>query len=527
MKTNVTKKKNRRIQIQISLILVLTAILGASLCAAVIFYRNHVFVDSTPYPIDSTYLDLTDREISPEHYDTLRALLPDCEIRWSVPFQGNRYACDTRTLKINSICDEDISLLAYFPQLQTIDAVGSRDYIQLQKLQAAYPQVSVTYTVPIGGREYPQDASEISFSSLTEDEVILLDYLPRLTTINAEGCTDYPLLMILRERHPEVEFHYTVTISGEEYAEDTTTLDLGDPAVPELMVKLEYLPELETVHLTEPSGEAAELRALTKAFPNVHFLWKKTVLGQTHSSEDTEFDFSGMAITTEDVENGMAYFPNAEKVIMSNCGIDNETMAAFREKMRPEYKVVWTVIVTGQRVRTDDTVFHAAGRHVSLINEQSYDLYYCEDMIVVDVGHSKIKYIDWVKGMPNLKYLILADNWIMDITPISSCKNLVYLELFINKWLKDISPLLECTALEDLSVADTRVDLAPLAQMPWLKNLWVNNCGATAEERKLLTESLPNTHIEFDHGFTTGGGWRQLQNYFDMRDIMGLPYNTW
>lgn len=508
-------------------VLVLVPVLGGMIWGIVRFRDSHVFLNGKAYPKDAQYLDLRDRNISVEHYDGLCELLPDCQIDWAVPFQGARYDNNTGALTLQSITDEEIALLAYFPQLKSIDAVGSQDYAQLVKLQAAYPEVLVSYTVPIDGKAYSQNTTKISVSSLTEEEVALLDYLPQLQTVNAESCTDYAQLLALWERRPEVTILYNVTILGEDYPEDTTGLVFEDPDISELMAQLGNLPLLETVYMVEPTAEAEELIALTEAFPNVQFLWEKTILEQTHSSEDTEFDFSGMSITTEDVEEAMRYFPNAEKVIMSDCGVDNETMAAFREKMRPEYKVVWTVIITGERVRTDDIVFHAAGRHVSVIDELSRDLYYCEDMIVVDVGHSRIKYIDWVEGMPNLKYLILADNWIKDITPISSCKNLVYLELFINNYLTDISPLIGCTALEDLSVANTNVDLAPLAQMPWLKNLWANNCGATKEERELLTESLPNTHIEFDHGFTTGGGWRELQNYFDMRDIMGMPYNHW
>lgn len=521
------KFQRRNQKARIAWILVAVALLCVIVCAAVMFYRTHVFVHNIPYPKDAQSLDLRGRKLSIEDYDTLQALLPDCKITWSVPFQGERCASDAQSLKINTISDAEIAQLSHFPRLQTVDANGSRDYDQLQKLQAAYPQVLVAYTVPIQGQEYPQDTTSLSISSLTDEEVQLLDYLPQLRSVDAGGCTDYPQLLALWQRHPDATVRYSVPIFGSEYPMDTTALDLGDPDVAELMEKLAYLPNLETVHFTEPTADAQALRTLTETYPEVHFQWEKTVLGQLHSSEDTEFDFSGMKITTDDVESGMAYFPNAEKVIMSDCGIDNETMAAFREKMRPEYKVVWTVIVTRQRVRTDDTIFHSSGRHVCLVDELSHDLYYCEDMIIVDVGHSMIKYIDWVKGMPNLKYLILADNWLKDITPISTCKNLVYLELFINKYLKDITPLQGCTALEDVSVANTDVDLRPFAEMPWLKNLWANNCGATREERELLTKSLPNTHIEFDHGFTTGGGWRQLQNYFDMRDLMGLPHNAW
>lgn len=506
----------------ILMLLVVTCIYGFNW-----FLDNNVFVGSDIFPKNVTYLNLTEQDISCAYFDQLHELLPNCEIDWLVPFQGRRLDSRIETLEVAEITDLDISMVAYFQKLKTVDATRSQDYPQLLKLQAKRPDLLVKYVVHVDGGAYSQDAEEISVTNLSDEEVALLDYLPALKSVNARNCRDYVQLKALQERKPEAKVHYSVNIFGSEYPETTMDLTFTDPDIAELSPQLENLPNLKTVHFIEPSADAEQLINLTESYPNIDFTWEKTILGQTHTTEDTEFDFSGMEITLEDVEANMRYFPNAQKVIMSDCGIDNETMAAFREKMRAEYKVVWTVVVTGQRVRTDDTVFHASGRHVCLVNELSYDLYYCEDMIVVDVGHSYIKYIDWVKGMPNLKYLILSDNWIKDITPISSCKKLVYLELFINGYLDDISPLIECTALEDVSVANTHVDIKPFAQMPWLKNLWVNNCGATAEERTLLTESLPNTHIEFDHGFTTGGGWRELQNYFDMRDLMGLPHNAW
>lgn len=522
MKTG--KKRKKALPIVVS---VLALILIAEICGLIWFSTSYVIVGGKAYPKNATYLDLSSVTLSIDQYNELAALLPDCEIDWAVPFQGKRLSNHLQVLEIDSITEEEAALLKLFPELTRIEVDGSQDYHQLLKLQSAYPDVLVAYTVPINGMEYSQDTTQITVSKLTDAEVNLLDGLPLLTEVNAEGCTDYAQLISLQQRRPEVDVRYTVTICGNDYRENTVKLALDMPAIDEVSEQLGNLPHLEEVDLTEPEGQASALLHMVEAYPNIRFTWKKTILGHTFSSEDTEFDFSGMDVTTDEVEAGMEFFPNAEKVIMSDCGIDNETMASFREKMRPNYKVVWTVIVTGQRVRTDDTIFHSSGRHVVLIDERSNDLFYCEDMIVVDIGHSHVKYIEWVKGMPNLKYLILADNWIMDISPISSCKKLVYLELFINKHLKDISPLVECTALEDVSVANTHVDLAPFAQMPWLKNLWVNNCGATTAERQLLTESLPDTHIEFDHGFTTGGGWRKLQNYYDMRALMGLPCNAW
>ena len=56
---------------------------------------------------------------------------------------------------------------------------------------------------------------------------------------------------------------------------------------------------------------------------------------------------------------------------------------------------------------------------------------------------------------------------------------------------------------------------------------YLDEIDKTEKKIEELTAALPNTHIEFDAGFTTGNGWRQLQNYFDMRELMGLPTNAW
>ena len=121
-----------------------------------------------------------------------------------------------------------------------------------------------------------------------------------------------------------------------------------------------------------------------------------------------------------------------------------------------------------------------------------------------------------------------ASRIIMDISPISCLKELIYCELFFT-WCTDYTPLYGCTALEDLNVSKTyaHVDLKQFGEMPWLKNLWLSENSATKEERAYLAEKLPNTHIYYDGYTPTSGGWRELQNYYDMRDLLEMPYNPW
>lgn len=521
------KMRRKSSKALIIVLLVLVLLLGA-LCAGMLcFLKNNFFVDGMVYPRNAEFLNLRNSDISLEEYEVIRAELPDCEIYWNVPFQNTTYVEDTTEITVNKLSAEDVVRLDYLTELKTVHAEGCLDYEQLLALQQRRPELAIHYTVTVDGQDYAEDASGLTITDITGEEIALLEYLPEVTSVNADACQDYDMLLALQQAHPDYQISYTVPIAGEEYDESTTELAFTDPDVAELTAMLQYLPRLQSVHITNPTCEAEAIIALADAYPAVDISWERKAFGQTVTSKDTEVDISGTALESLDqVADAFVYFPNLEKVIMCDCGFDNETMAAFREKMRPEYKVVWSVVVTGVTVRTDETIFHSSAHGVAMIDEQTYDLYYCEDMIVVDVGHSMIKYIPWVEGMPNLKYLILADNWLKDISPISSCKNLVYLELFINTHLDDLTPLLGCTALEDLSVASTFADVDGLEQMTWLKNLWLNGTPVTSAEKNLLTESLPDTYISFD-GSTTGGGWRELQNYFDMRDLMGLPYNKW
>ena len=316
-----------------------------------------------------------------------------------------------------------------------------------------------------------------------------------------------------------------VAVGGNIYDADTVRLTLTDAAG--LREAIPNLPCLESVHLIQPTLPAQELLALVDAFPEISFSWELEVLGTTYPDTVSEIDLSGIPLSgVEDLDVLMAYFPKLEKLILCDCGLSNETLAAYRDQVREQYKVVWSVQIKTLTIRTDETTFMPVKHDVFIFDDHTPDLIYCEDMIAVDVGHMPIHNIDFVRGMPKLQYLIVADTLIRDISPIADHKELIYLEIFkLN--IEDYTPLLSCTALQDLNLAQTAGDPAVLAQMPWLKNLWMVQCSVSDENRLLLTESLPDTRIEFDLGWTQGDNWRTLENYFKMRQLLEMAPNVW
>ena len=502
---------------------VLAVVLAVLIPLTLWLHSRYVFVGFHMYERDAQFLNLHDTHISVKQYEKLRRELPDCRLYWEVPFQGNYYSENTREIQISSITEEEAETLGYLPKLAVIDARECTDYEMLMKLKEMYPNCEVCYNVTIGDQIYAHDTTRIIVTELTDEDVDLLDYLPKLKQVIASRCEDYAQLAELQARHPKCKVNYGIHIADKTYDADTVNLETegADPA--EIEAVLAYMPNLRSIHLVNPTGGLDNLLEMKDKYPELDISWEIELLGVRVRSDATEADFSGIQLeSTEQVEQAMEYLPDVEAVVMCGCGIDNEEMAAFRERRREDYKVIWSVECGEITVRTDETTFMPVRESVYyFFDEDTYNLRYCEEMVCIDLGHMSIHNIDFVAFMPHLKYLILAHTSVLDITPISNCKELVYLEL---DWtgIKEYEPLVECTALEDLNLGLTYGDPEIIAQMTWLKNLWWKGRGYNAQV--LLQEKLPDTKLVFNSSITVGGGWRELQNYYDMRDLLGMPY---
>ena len=241
---------------------------------------------------------------------------------------------------------------------------------------------------------------------------------------------------------------------------------------------------------------------------------------QSYPANCTELTLSG--ISPEELEAVLPSFSLLEKVILTDTDVDDAALDALNRKY-PDISIVWTVMIGKIPVRTDDTFFYTYGKGYLPRGDDLQRLRYCSEMIAVDIGHLQVSDCSWLEGMPRLKYLILADTNITDITPVSNLKELIYLELF-NLRLDDYSPLLGCTALQDLNISDTHADPEPLSHMTWLHNLhWYRGLSspATREAVGRLPEQLTNTNVMLEEVGIISGIWRSLPNYYVFRDIIG------
>lgn len=548
--------------------------LFAALVAAVLIWlmAAYYMVDWRLYPKEAAALDLRGQNIRPAHYEKVKKKMPLTRIRWDIPFQGGLLTDDTVEVTVTELSAEDAKLLEkYLPDLRIVNAEGCTDYENLLYLAGRRPDVQVNYRVDLDGKPYSGAVRQLTVSSIEEAEVGLLAYLPNLKTVIVTGgeakhlqklqeyCTEHTIAIKLQFFEKQIrETAVRATISG------ITDDQLG---------MLHLLKNLQKLHLPEPEAQAQNLLQLQQTLSDVAVTWEKSVLGIPFPWDAEEIDLTAavalgegeapgtktayqygrdfpvqgtqeqiptaVKISTkhplpdktavtgdliDKVESAMDYFPRAKKLVMVGSVLDNEQMSDFREAHRESYKVVWSVKCGRVLTRSDADFFMPVKYHVYYLNnEEAYNLRYCEELVAVDIGHMNVSDISFVEYLPNLQYLILAHTSVQYIEPIRSCKKLKFLEL---DWsgIRDVSPLVDCTGLEDLNVGNTGADLSPLKEMTWLKNLWMIFRGNSAYP---LTKALPDTRVVAAGNATVASGWRDLPNYFAMRDRLKMYYMSW
>lgn len=424
----------------------------------------------------------------------------------------------------------ELEKLTELTELETLDlretGLTAEEY---EFLTGALPECTVLWSVPFQDGYFGEETTELTVTSLSMADLERLEYLPKLTTLHAEGCKDYETIMALKEAKPELEIFYSVSIGGKEYRENTAEMTVNDADVQELTELLAYLPALETVIFAGTVPENEQIYTLMQQYPDVTFVWDFELYGVPVNSLDTKLILSDIPMeSVEIVENALKYFYNLEWVEMCGCGIPSEEMDALW-KRHPETRFVWTVKVGVCELRTDIQVFmpyqYGYDGYSKLFDKHMAEMKYCVDIICMDMGHMGISDYSFLEYMPNMKYLILADTDGTDFSVLANLKELVFLELFMTTF-DQAEVLTGLTKLEDLNLGNCAIDnVEPLKEMTWLKRLWLTGSrNVWNVERLALREALPDTIVNFSGNGSTDEGWRESPNYYAMRDLLNMDY---
>lgn len=518
------KKKNSLVTVLVTVAIVVT-LAAAGLITFIVYQNTHIFVENKAYPINAQSLDLREEDISFAHFDSIHSQLPDCQILWSVPFQGGKVSSDATRITIKNPSSDDIWLLqTYFPNLKLIDASGCDNYTALEQLQAALPDVAVDYTVSLGASVALPDAQELNLDPDTFDLDTLeegLLFLHQVKTVHLRKMNlSLEDFRAMQEAFPDIEFSYTVDILGQEMPSDTQELDLSEITEADLdavSANLSLLPELQTVELCGSDGTSklSEERAKTiiASAPEVVFHYAFDFFGETLSTDMEEVVLKNKSIGDSgeaEVRAALDLLSNCKRFVLENCGLSNEVLAKIRDDYRDRTKVVWRVSFGKGTTMTDAEVIRAV---YDLYDSNCTNLVYCEDARYADFGHNE--YLDdwsFLAGMKSLEVLIVSGSPIKDLTPLGNCKNLRVLELSNCGYITDLTPLASCDSLEMLNISYTKATTGLTA----LENLNITHLTAVGgvwskisqEDKDSFQQAHPDCWIVTAGGQEYGVGWR-------------------
>ena len=509
------------------------------IAAAAWFFSSYSVFSGRVISRRADVIDLRGSEISVQKAEALAAEHPGKTVLWDVPLSGGSRPSDAEDLEITALSLSDIPLFSCFPNLKSVDASGCADYEALLALRAACPALELTAFVSVGGKAVPMDAQRAVLRADTPLEELLdkLPFLPDLYRVSfAGGAVSYETHDALAAAFPGISFRWDVELLGRTASSAAKELSFAGSSLSEwdvhtLCENLFRFPLLERIDLTG-CGLAGEQIAAVRAASGAAVLYELTLFGRTVSTDASELDFSGIRMGLSDVaviEAALGEFPLLEKVVMCDCGISNEDMAALNDR-HENVRFVWRVYFSGFSLRTDDTNFIAARvrNDFPIYSNDLEVLKYCPDLQALDLGHKNITHLNFLRYVPHLKYLILVENDVNDITPIGELQELTYLEMFWTK-CEDISPLQNCKALTDLNISYIYCRpakcLETLVNMPQLERLWYCGNNLDAGQLEELQAALPDTEMYLAaHGEPTGSTWREHPHYFEMRDFFGMYY---
>ena len=483
-------------------------------------------------------IDLRDAIVTVADFEALRAAVPNCRIIWNVPVGTESFDSTSESIALSEFTPTDAENLVYFENLKTLDTLEGDAYEAYMAAEEILPHCDVRWSIALGGERLDPDAAvlELADAPVTVQELTdALGLFPnaKVAVLGNTALSREDLLQ-LREDFPGLSFEFNVEMG--EYCFYSLGDKLDFAGLPDVDVEILFdaawiFVALEEIDLRETGLSVEELMAIAEAYPGASIRADVELYGKSFPTDAEEIDLSGIEITdTSLIEKALPLFPKLKKVIMSDCGISDEDMDALNLR-HEDVEFVWTVRFSVYSVRTDVTAFCASNvpGYVApkLTDSQLAPIKYLRNLEALDLGHMYYTDLSFLENMPNLRYLILVEANFRDISAIAGLENLYYLEIF-NNTINDISPLLECKSLRHLNIGFTRgYEADCLREMTWLERLWYPGSNLSGGQIEDLQKALADTETYFviwDGDGSTGGGWREHDSYYEMRDLFNMHY---
>ena len=464
---------------------------------------------------------------------------PSLELRWMVPVGAQRFDNRSEEIAIGDFTMAEVKNFAYFNALKRVDATAASCYDEIMAMRELLGEdVDIKWNVVIGGESFPHTTKELTLpEGVTAEELReKLQYLPDTRMVDTTKVRfDRTELGTLRSRYPKVRFLFKVTIAGESFRSNTENINIPENAALDLQELLDHggdFEDLKIINLGSRHMSLDDVIAIREAYGGIEVICRVTVCGKDCSTDWTELDLSRRTIEDlGEAEKAIAAMARLEKLYLCDCGIDDETLAALREKYAGQTEIVWRVYLNGVDCRTDADNFcmsKYSNEWGKLYYSAAEPIKYCTNMVTLDLGHANFDRIDFVTTMPHLRFLIIVGAPVTSLEPLRNSTELYYLEMFFTA-VRDLEPIQKLPNLRHLNISHQRLDdYTQLFEMTQLERLWWVDSGLSEAQQQELRDALPNTKICFWawEDDAVGNYWRDDPSYREMRDNLGMNYNV-
>lgn len=482
-------------------------------------------------------LDVRENDLSADALDAFRAAHPGCRVLYSVYLNGEPYDSAEESVTLEDLPNDWVNI-RLFENLRSLTVNHCTAPGAMETLRAELPNCEMRYSLCIGSQWFDSAAAELTVSGTAPTAMELLSQLAHFPAMRTVNLPDAVFTIdgqhSLVSAYPNISFFWNVQIGSQSVSNITTELSLaGEDAatLAQLTSALDLLPRLRSVDLTGCTAPVADRLAFVEQHEDLSAGWTVSVEGQTFEWNTEFIDLNNYSIAdVSALEAAFAELPMLTQVDMCDTNLSYEQLDALNQKLE-NIRIVWKVYFGNYYLRTDAEYFIAAAwgeNKVYLTNDDIDCWKYCTDLRGLDIGHMNITDLSFLQYMPRMTYLIIAECPITDISPLAQLKELRYLEMFQTN-VSDISPLLECTALKALNLAYMNVKQdnawSVLPKLTNLDLLWYPSVPLSSAQRRQLADALPNTTLFLYDGCEPSGGiWRYNPYYYEMRDFFHMYY---
>lgn len=313
----------------------------------------------------------------------------------------------------------------------------------------------------------------------------------------------------------------TVTLpDGSTVDSGVTTVDLTAVTDDSAAAYADCLKKLPGLVLLELGAQREALSwdsvvLITGSCPQVGVNYSFTYCGKEFRLADTRMDLNHCPIDDggELLLKIVACMPNLRWLDMDSCGVPDGDMERIRDAL-PNAQVVWRIwFGDTYSVRTDtERILASRPSSGGVISDgDGRTLGYCTKVKYLDLGNNgQLKDISFVKSMPELEVLIMANTGLRDLSPLTDCPELEYLEIQDSD-VSDLSPLSSMEKLRHLNICNCGgiSDISPLFGLTGLERLWIGNgIGVPTEQAEQMRAAVPGCLVDTSASNAIEGMWR-------------------